>query len=291
MFIDAHTHAYEGKDRAVVYDRAEFLDASIPDEEPSKWLLRLDPSVEALLQAEQDAGIDRFVLLPVSGRAEHASELNRRVAELAEIHPAVIPFGSLVAHSPTLEDDLTQALALGVRGFKIHPLLQRLDILSPKAHRLWSLLEEAGLPVVLDSMSIKGMLRYKPHLGDFAEVFRAFETGPERIAAVAKEHGRLILIAAHLGSLYGWDRLEPLFEQPNIYFDLSFVSGIVPDAQVVKVIHRRGPERILFGTDAPWRRPVDERCWFERLPLDDSDREAIAWKNFKALLKQRPERI
>lgn len=290
MFIDAHTHAYEGNDRAAVYDRADNLDASIPDEEPSKWVLRVDPSVDALLKAEQDAGIDRFVLLPVSGRADHASELNRWIAGLAGRHSAVIPFGTLVAHSPTLEDDLVRALDLGVQGFKIHPLLQGLDILSPQAHRLWSLLEEAGLPVVLDSMSIEGMLRYKPHLEDFAGAFRDFETGPERIATVAKEHGRLILISAHLGSLYGWDRLEPLFERPNIYFDLSFVSGILPDTEVVKVIRRRGPERILFGTDAPWRRPVDERCWFERLPLDDEDREAIAWKNLKALLRQSSRR-
>ncbi|MGM0664788.1 MAG: hypothetical protein ACQET7_11470 [Thermodesulfobacteriota bacterium] len=54
------------------------------------------------------------------------------------------------------------------------------------------------------------------------------------------------------------------------------------------MIHRRGPERILFGTDAPWRRPVNERRWFESLPMDDEAREAIAWKNLETLLNQAP---
>jgi uncharacterized protein len=288
MLIDSHTHAYEGNDRAVVYGRIDSLDSSTPDEDWSKWVLRLDPAAESLLEEEKAAGVDRFVLLPISGRVDHALELNRWVCGLARRHPAVIPFGTLVADSPTLEQDLAQALELGVRGFKIHPLLQRLDILSPEAHGLWSLLEEAGLPVVLDSMSIEGMLKYKPHLEAFAAGVWGYETGPERIAAVASKHTRLTLIAAHLGSLFGWDRLEPLFRRPNVFFDLSFVSGILPDREVLDVVRKRGPDRVLFGTDAPWRRPMDERRWFEGLPMDDRVKEAIAWKNMEALLDRRP---
>jgi hypothetical protein len=284
MIIDAHTHAYRKRDRTLAQDRGEALDADLPDAHPAKWILRQGASVEALLRSEQEAGIDRFVLLPVTGRPDRVAELNRWAADQARRHPQVIPFGSLIGRSDTLEADLGQLVALGLRGVKVHPLLQRLDILSPRAHRLWHLLEEAGLPVVLDSMSLEGMVRYKPHLTRFAEAGREFETGPERIAAVAAEHPRLTLIAAHLGSLFGWAHLEPLLERPNVFFDLSFVSGILPDEEVVRAIRRKGADRVLFGTDAPWRTPAAERRWFERLPLDEAEREGIASRNLEALL-------
>lgn len=288
MLIDSHTHAYRKTDRTLVQDRVADLDACLPDDDPAKWILHHEASVEALLQVEQEAGVDRFVLLPVTGRADRVAELNRWVAEQGRRCSAVIPFGSLIAHAATLEDDLALLLDLGLRGVKIHPLLQRLDILSPEAHRLWSLLEEAGLPVVLDSMSVEGLIQYKPHLQEFTAAAKAFETGPERIASVARQHNRLALISAHLGSLFGWERLDPLLECPNVYFDLSFVSGIIPDEAVAAVIHRKGPERILFGTDAPWRTPIEERRWFEGLPLSGDEHELIGWKNLESLLKPAP---
>ncbi len=284
MIHDAHTHAYRENDRTLLQDRSRDLDACLADDDPAKWILHHEASVDALARAEREAGIDRFVLLPVTGRSDRVPELNRWAAEQARRHPAIIPFGSLIARSPALEADLAQVLDLGLRGVKIHPFLQRLDVLSPEAHRMWSLLEEAGLPVVLDSMSLQGLSRYKPHLEALAGAARDFETGPERIAAVARTHDRLILVAAHLGSLFGWDWLEPLLTCPNVFFDLSFVSGILPEEVVVRVIGKKGAERILFGTDAPWRTPAAERIWFERLPLSEGAREQIAWKNLEALL-------
>ncbi len=288
MIIDAHTHAYRKTDRALVQDRSEGLDAGLPDSHPAKWILHHEASVEALLRAEQEAGIDRFVLLPVTGRPDRVAELNQWVADQARRHRQIIPFGSLIARSDALEADLALLMDLGLQGVKIHPLLQRLDILSPEAHRMWRLLEEAGLPVVLDSMSVEGMVRYKPHLHAFAGAAQGYETGPDRIAAVAREHPRLPVIAAHMGSLFGWARLEPLLECPNVYFDLSFVSGILPDEAVTRAIRRKGPDRILFGTDAPWRTPAEELRWFEQLPLDGAERADISSRNLEALLSPVP---
>ncbi len=288
MIVDAHTHAYRKNDRALAQDRSEGLDACLPDSHPSKWILHHEASVEALLRTEQEAGIDRFVLLPVTGRPDRVAELNRWVADQARRHRQIIPFGSLIARSDSLEADLTLLMDLGLQGVKIHPLLQRLDILSPVAHRMWRLLEEAGLPVVLDSMSLKGMVRYKPHLLAFAKDARDYETGPERIAAVAAAHPRLALIAAHLGSLFGWACLEPLLDCRNVYFDLSFVSGILPDEAVTRTIRRKGTDRILFGTDAPWRTPAEELRWFEQLPLDGAERTDISCRNLEALLSSVP---
>lgn len=283
MLFDAHAHAYNAKDRTLILDRSSGLDCCLPDGDPKKWELKLDGSVDSLLQEEQKAGIERCVVLPVTGRADRVHALNRWIAGQASQHPCIVPFGSLIVSS-TLEQDLQEALDLGLYGIKIHPILQHLDILSPEAHVLWNLLEEAGLPVVLDSMYVQGLARYKPHLQGFVEAARAFETGPKRIAEMAKAHPGLSIVAAHTGSLFGWEALDPLYPLSNVYFDLSFTSGILPDEDVVHAIRKKGPERVLFGTDAPWRSPNCERRWFERLPLDDASRQAIGWRNLDRLL-------
>lgn len=284
MIIDAHTHAYPEEDLAVVKERTALLDRSLPDADPNKWMLHHDGSLASLLREEKIAELDRFVLLPISSRSERTRTLNRWVMEMARIHSEIIPFGTLVAGSSSLADELEEVLDLGLKGIKIHPFLQRLDILSPEVRGFWSLLEEAGLPVMLDSMYLKGLEKYKPHLKDLARMAGAFETGPLRIAALARDYPDLTIIAPHLGSLYAWDELGPLYSLENVFFDLSFISPIVPPGEVMNIIRRKGSDHVLFGTDAPWRKPLDVRKWFDSLPLTSKEFELIAHKNFEQIL-------
>jgi predicted TIM-barrel fold metal-dependent hydrolase len=284
MIIDAHTHAYPDKDLALVQERTALLDQSLPDSDPHKWMLHHEGSVQALLEEERSAGIDRLVLLPVSSRPERTRSLNQWVAEMAATYPRIIPFGTLLAGSPSLTEELEELLDLGLRGIKVHPFLQRLDILSRRARRLWGLLEGAGLPVMLDSMYLKGLEHYKPHLKQLARMAGAFETGPDRIAVLAKDYPELIIIAPHLGSLYAWERLDPLYPLENVFFDLSFMCYLLPSEQVVDIVHRKGSDHVLFGTDAPWRRPSEARIWFDGLPLNPMEFEQISHQNFEGIL-------
>jgi predicted TIM-barrel fold metal-dependent hydrolase len=291
MIIDAHTHAYPEEDLAMVKERTALLDKSLPDTDPNKWMLHHDGSLASLLREEKTAELDRFVLLPVSARAERSRALNRWVTEMARVHPEIIPFGTLVPGSPSLANQLEEVLDLGLQGIKIHPFLQRLDILSPAVKGFWSLLEEAGLPVMLDSMYLKGLEKYKPHLKDLARMAGAFETGPLRIAALARDYPGLTIIAPHLGSLYAWDKLGPMYSLENVFFDLSFVSPIVPPGEVVNIIRRKGSDHVLFGTDAPWRKPLDVRKWFTALPLSSKEFELIAHKNLEEILGKTPATV
>jgi uncharacterized protein len=284
VIIDAHAHAYPEEDLAMVTERSGMLDQSLPDTDPNKWMLHHEGSLASLLTEERIADIDRFVLLPVSSRPERTRSLNRWVADMARNHPEIIPFGTLVANSSSLADEFEEVLDLGLRGIKVHPFLQRVDILAPAVRKFWSLLEESGLPVVLDSMYLKGLMKYKPHLKDLAKMAGAFETGPARISTVARSYPGLTLIAPHLGSLYAWDRLEPLYPLENVFFDLSFVSFIVSPREAAAIIRRKGSDHVLFGTDAPWRKPLDAKKWFEELPLTAKEFELISHGNLEAIL-------
>ena len=94
-FIDAHTHAYPPDDLKLLKERLAMLDAHLDDADPNKWQITGGGLLSELAAMEQEAGVDRFVLLPVTGRAERASDLNRWVAEAAASRPEVIPFGIL----------------------------------------------------------------------------------------------------------------------------------------------------------------------------------------------------
>lgn len=285
MLIDFHTHAYNRRDIPALRERMDRMEKGIDEDNPHKWSLYHEGTVESLVREESTAGIDSFILLPVSSRQDRTSSLNRWVAAKAREFHQIIPSGTLVPSSPSLTRDIEEIISLGLKGIKIHPFLQKIDILSAESHRMWSLVENAGLPVLLDSMYLKGLIRYKPHLKSIVKISIRFETGPRRIADLAARFPGITFISAHLGSLYGWNEMDPLFSLDNVYFDLSYVSAALSPWEAVDIIRRKGIDRILFGTDTPWSNPSQIKKWFEALPLTSEETERIAHKNAKKLLR------
>jgi len=50
------------------------------------------------------------------------------------------------------------------------------------------------------------------------------------------------------------------------------------------IIDKHGADRILFGSDLPWHRPVWEMRLLNSLDLSDADREKICFRNAMKLL-------
>ncbi len=283
-WIDAHTHAYPESDLELVVERVAALDGHLPEAHPTKWRLVTDGSIETLVESESQAGIDRFVLLPISGKFDGASRLNRWVADLAARHPLIIPFGTLTPLADSPEDDLREALALGVRGIKIHSVLQRIIPIEPRTLEWLEMIAPTGLPILMDSMNLAGLRRFKPHMKPLLDLWAPFETGPVQIAFLARTFPRITFIAAHLGCLYGWDQLEPLLPLENVFFDLSFALEILPREEILAVIGKKGTDHILFGSDCPWRDPAGSWRKFLELDLPDEGVEKIGGGNLLELL-------
>ncbi|CAO0820597.1 hypothetical protein DFAR_1730004 [Desulfarculales bacterium] len=74
-------------------------------------------------------------------------------------------------------------------------------------------------------------------------------------------------IAAHNGSLYGWETLESLMGLDNVYFDISYLIGLWAPETLAGIIRQKGPERVIYGSDALGRDATAFRQWFEDLPL------------------------
>ncbi|MFH1033063.1 MAG: amidohydrolase family protein [Pseudomonadota bacterium] len=283
MLIDAHTHAFLPEDLDVLEQRLTLLDDHLPSDNPHKWQIIGGGTLEALSASMSAAGVDRYVLLPVSGKKDRVADLNRWAARAAQADPRLIPFGLLHPQGQAAQD-VRLLQELGLRGVKLHPFIQRFSLDDPASDQLFSLLEGSGLPVLLDTLFIEGLVQAKPHLEWVVKMFGFGGCETPQIARAASAHPEVNFIAAHGGSLYGWDSLEPLMGLDNVYFDISYLMGLLEPARLVEIIRRKGPERVLYGSDAPWRDAGAFRQWFEDLPLSPGEREMIASATLLRLL-------
>ena len=283
-FIDAHTHAYTEADLGAIKERHTVMDGSLAQENPHRWRLHHKGDLASLAQAEKEAGVGAFVLLPGANRPEKVGPMNHWACRAARDHPGLIPFATLhpLAESPLA--DLTEALVLGLKGVKLHTIVQRFTLTDEKSLKLIEAVDAAGLPLLIDTLHGPGLLAAKPHLAHLSEEFSPFATTPDQIAQVAGRFPGLKIIAAHLGCLYGWDLVEPLFGQSNVYFDLSYVDRLLPPDEALSLIRGKGVKRVLWGTDSPWREIRPAREWFETLDLDQEEKRLIAAGNLTDLL-------
>jgi len=195
---------------------------------------------------------------------------NDAVARVLELHPD--RFQGWIFLNPRADaavlDTLERYRAVdGFVGVKLHPHWHdyRTELLDPVLQRC----EELGLPALV-------------HLGFGAR-------GDFR--AMLQRHPRLKLISAHAGFPFFQDLWRYAGDFPNLYVDLS--SPYLNEALVRRTVAAVGPERCLYGTDAPYGFEAADHSydygeikgWVERLPLSSVHREAILGSNYLSLVE------
>ena len=70
----------------------------------------------------------------------------------------------------------------------------------------------------------------------------------------------------------------------NVYFDLAVVHRLISPRDAERIIKRKGVDRIIFGTDAPYRRPVNALKWTLSLELSEPELRLILGDNLRRLL-------
>ena len=227
-----------------------------------------DGTVQTLLETGREAGIDRFLVHSVATTPHQVSSINRFIAsETAASGGALVGFGTLHPDSADQEADFNALIALGLRGVKLHPDIQRFPADDVRVMPIYELCQAAGLPVLL-------------HTGD-----RRFDhSNPNRVVKVLRAFPGLVLIGAHLGGWSVWEeaaRLLPDF--PNFRVDTSSSSRWLEPRRMREIIRTYGAERVLFGTDYPMWRQGEEIEALLRLDLTDAEYRRIFWNNAAAL--------
>jgi predicted TIM-barrel fold metal-dependent hydrolase len=288
LIIDSHAHfdprvldaaAVLSKMDAAGVDRVALIPAmNDPIPETPRRLLsvarRLSGSSlgRVLVEATHRAMLTRDGDVKLSGRVVrvYARPDNEPVARLVAAHPDRF-LGWIFLNprdNPAVLDELERwRAAPGMIGVKLHPHWHdyRTEILGPVLRRA----EELGLPVLI-------------HLG-FGK------RGDFR--AICRQHPRLKVISAHAGFPFYKDLWAYRGEHPNLYVDLS--SPYIDEPLARAAVQAMGPERCLYGTDAPYGFHEQDgsydygeiRRWVERLPVSAPMRERIFEGNFRELAR------
>jgi predicted TIM-barrel fold metal-dependent hydrolase len=124
-------------------------------------------------------------------------------------------------------------------GVKLHPLLDGYHPNDPIVHPLYRLLVERGLPVLIHSGHPIFTLPWS--------IEEAIVQFPEaKVILGHMGHGNVIYINA---------AIDVAARNPNVYLE---TSGMPMHTKIKEAVERVGPERVMYGSDAPFHHPTVE---------------------------------
>lgn len=276
MIVDFHTHTFPDRIAA---------DAIAKMQQASHSMAFTAGTEDALCSSVHTAGIDRAVVLPVATNPLKLRSINDSSLR-ANGRDGLICFGCVHPDAPDWADEMRRIAAEGLKGIKIHPVYQGVDIDDPRYLRILTLAGELGLIVVM-------------HAGNDIGFPGVVRCSPRMTCNALRQAGPVRLVMAHMGGWRNWDEAA-LLAETDVYIDTAFSMGsVVPlddgyyttedlpllsDDSFVRLVRLFGAERVLFGTDSPWADQAAELAHLRALPLTDSEKTAILGMNALRLL-------
>lgn len=257
--IDIHTHIYPEKIARKAAD-------SVRDFYELEGSIRMDGTVEMLLEEGKKAGISHYVVLPVSNTPHHVRSINSFIVSQVQSHDCFTGFGTVHAEMDGLCDEVDWIMNQGLKGIKMHPDSQRFCIDDQRLFPVYDAIADK-IPVLL-------------HMGDW----RYNYSHPVRLRRIMNMFPRLQVIAAHFGGYSMYHTARELLWDTNCVFDISSSLMFLEKGEPERYIKSYGAERCAYGTDYPLWDPVTEVNRFKELKLTSSQFEQIASKTAKRVL-------
>ena len=263
MIIDFHTHTFPS---SVAEKAVDKLKASSGYDNYS------DGSAEGLLKSMAKSRIGVSVNMPILTNPDNFEKTLYHLIEQRDRTPDIISFAAIHPRCTGLAGKIKTIAAAGFKGIKIHPFFQDEPLDSDKTAELVSLAEESGLFITIHP----GKDASFPD-SDIADVCRI-----ERLLDVT---GAKKVILAHMGAMEMWKESYERLAGRDVYFDTSFSLDVMGRDLFLKTVKKHSPDRILFGTDSPWR---DQKIYVDILKnesgLSNEDKEKIFYKNAVKIL-------
>lgn len=257
MYIDIHSHAY--------WKPAPFVTKFFTPEE--------------LIAAQDKAGIEKGVLLPVVNSEIYLPQSNEDILDMCEKYPdRFIPFCNIDPRALTNSPDAPLDKVLQYykdRGCKgVGEIMCNLEVMNPKVQNLFYCAEKVGLPVIYDGSDQKDGdfgLYDDPGLPQLEHTLQRFPKltilghGPVFWAEIAK-----LETPAERGFIFGFRTEEqvgmynsgPIKEEgvvpkllrryPNLHLDLSdgtAYNALTRDPEYGPKFLEEFQDRAYFGTD------------------------------------------
>ena len=280
MIIDFHVHTFPDASAGKVTTGL----GAAAGVEPST-----DATVSGLQASMKAAGIDISVNLPVATSERQTHSINRRMIRQKEEleQGGVLTFGAMHPDCADFAGELRDLKAAGIRGIKLHPAYQGVDLHDLRYKRIIAAATELDFIVIIHAGLDVGI-----HDRNYASV--------PQILEIVKEVAPTRFVLAHMGGWNAWDEVERELAGAPLWLDSAFTIGPVTphhsaklgpyshvtmsDEAFVRLARAHGTDRILFGTDCPWQDQSRYVRRFRELPLTEAEREKIFGENAKALL-------
>lgn len=261
--IDFHAHAFpdELASRAV-----DTINTNIP---PDAHAI-LDGTIGALLTSMDAAGVAVSVICSIATAPKQVNPILQWSLSIES--DRIVPFGSVHPDCADSGGEVIGLAAAGLRGVKLHPLYQGFAADDVRVWPLYAAVEESRMVLLM-------------HAGrDIAFPPDDDRAAPARIVRVHEAFPGIPLVAAHLGGWRMWDEVADVLAGTPVYLETSFSIGFSDDPAIERVLDRHPVERIVFGTDTPWRDQAraiaDVRAAFP----DEADQRLVLHDNAARLL-------
>ncbi|MBR6007504.1 MAG: amidohydrolase [Clostridia bacterium] len=277
MTADIHTHTFPQKIARAAIEKLSGLSHTLPF---------TDSTADGLRRSMAEAGIDVSLVLPVATNPRQVEHVNDASILLNDSggETGIYSFGCMHPEYPAPEKELERLKKAGIRGIKLHPVYQGVDLDDERYLRIlktafgldmWVLIH-AGLDVGFPGVE---------------------HASPRMILRVIERLGSQRLILAHMGSWRQWEEACKLLSGTGVMIDTSFSIGRMTPAddtltqpemlfasEAEDIIRAYGADRVLFGTDSPWGGQKESLELFSQLRLSETDKEKILCLNAKRVL-------
>lgn len=237
--VDVHCHVWPEALAPRVH--AKFTEVA---DKIGKFELSTDCTIDGLRRHMSASGVAKAILLPVSTKPSQVEPINAELEPLLD-DGQLLPFATV---HPDCDDPVgvvRRVAEAGFPGIKLHPYDQGFWPHEKRMFPIYDAIAEEGLYVLFHAGPTGGDI-YDRRLTYGFDVY--FDHCP---------YEKTIL--AHLAGTMGMQEVpdDIDYERPG-YVDLAFTLGIMPDDVWLDLVHRFGVERVLYGSDSPWRSEADD---------------------------------
>lgn len=265
--IDVHTHFMP---KPVLDKVWHYFDSAGP-KVGRRWPITYRADESQRIATLRRFGVRRFTALVYPHKPQMAAWLNQWAVDFARTTPDCLATGTFYPE-PSAADYVADAIRAGTRVFKAHLQVGGYDPNDPLLEDVWSVIEEAGTPVIIHCGS-------GPVPGE--------HTGPLPIRRLLSRHPQLTLIIAHMGMPEYGEFLDICRDFARVWLDTTmaftaFVNETMPfpESQLHRL--RDVGDHILFGSDFP-NIPygyVEAMTAITRLPgIDDDWLRGVFYRN------------
>lgn len=194
-------------------------------------------------------GIDKAVMCPVATKPSQAEVILKTAIDIRdgalgdEAAEKIIPFAGVHPHDPDFKIHLEAIANAGIKGIKVHPYYQEINLADKSVIPYFEVVRDLGLIVV-------------SHCGfDLGYSKEPMICGPKEIAELFKNVPGLAprFVAAHLGGFSGNpDRATDLILESGCYIDSAIIYPDIEKMEGARICAEWSADRILFATDYPW---------------------------------------